>query len=133
MSSKLKLSIILPVYNVENYINRCLESILPQLDDNTELIIVDDCSPDKSVDICEDATEGLSNVRIKRRSKNGGLSAARNTGIEEAKGEYIWFVDSDDYIESNAVSVLLKSIKGSKIDIVQFNHRRFGGGNTQVG
>lgn len=129
MSSEIKLSIILPVYNVESYINQCLESILPQLDNNTELIIVDDCSPDRSIDICEDVTEGITNVYIKRRGKNGGLSAARNTGIEEAKGEYIWFVDSDDYIENNAVSVLLKSIEeGSKVDIVQFNHRRFGGG-----
>ena len=132
MSSEIKLSIILPVYNVEGYINQCLESILPQLDNNTELIIVDDCSPDRSIDICEDATEGISNVCIKRRDKNGGLSAARNTGIEEAKGEYIWFVDSDDYIENNAVSVLLKSIEGPKVDMVQFNHRRFGGGNTPV-
>ena len=133
MSTKLKLSIILPVYNVEKYISECLKSIIPQLGEKTELIIVDDRSPDMSIDICEKITEGVPNIYIKKRSENGGLSAARNTGIEVAKGEYVWFVDSDDYIENNAVSILLKSIEeGSKVDIVQFNHRRFGGGNMQV-
>ena len=78
------LSIILPVYGVEKYIKRCLDSILYQLNDLTELIIVNDCTKDRSIEICKKMTKNIKNVKILERKKNGGLSLARNTGIEFA-------------------------------------------------
>lgn len=125
MIQTIKLSIILPVYNVERYIEECLNSILPQLTNETELIIVNDCTPDSSIDICKEITIGYEEVHIVERKKNGGLSAARNTGIESARGEYIWFVDSDDVIEDNAVGVILQRISESSPDVLHFNHIRF--------
>lgn len=106
------ISIVLPVYNVRNYIKRCLNSILSQINSNNinnlELIIVDDESPDDSILLAETM---LKSVDIKPRykiihQKNKGLGGARNTGIKNASGEYIWFVDSDDEIILNSISRL---------------------------
>lgn len=93
------LSIIIPVYKVERYVRNTLESIFSQnfAEDNFEVIIVDDGSPDKSIDIVEEFALGHTNLHVIRQ-KNMGLSCARNTGLKEAIGKYIWFVDSDDTI-----------------------------------
>lgn len=133
MESEILLSIILPVFGVENYIRECLNSILPQLNDKTQLIIVDDCGLDASIKICEDMTKGRMNVIIKNRKKNGGLSAARNTGLEEATGKYVWFIDSDDYITNDAIEDLFHYMAVDDYDVIQFNHFRFGGVHTKVG
>lgn len=133
MESEVLLSIILPVFRVEKYIRECLNSILPQLNDKTQLIIVDDCGLDASIKICEDMTKEWMNVTIKNREKNGGLSAARNTGLEEATGKYVWFIDSDDYIANDAIEDLFHYMTEDDYDVIQFNHFRFGGGNTEVG
>lgn len=93
-----KFSIIVPVYNVENYLRECVESILDQSYKNYELILINDGSTDKSGSICDEFV--ISNqITSVIHKKNGGLSDARNTGIERAKGEYIIFIDSDDHIE----------------------------------
>lgn len=118
------LSIILPVYGVEKYIKRCLDSILYQLNDLTELIIVNDCTKDRSIEICKKMTKNIKNVKILERKKNGGLSLARNTGIEFASGEYLWFIDSDDYIEPTAILHILKVIENNPSDLYMFNHIR---------
>ena len=110
------------MYNVEMYIQRCLTSIINNSGfmDNCELIIVNDGTKDDSEVIAQKVIEELPNAQIIVQ-ENRGLSAARNTGLSRAKGEYIWFIDSDDWIELNAIAVLLDKID-KKWDIVQFGY-----------
>ena len=105
----LNLSIIIPVYNVEAYIEECLASVVAQSDAkaNIECIIVDDCSPDGSMDIVRrfvDNYQGAVQFRTLRHEVNRGISAARNTGIDAATGDYLLFVDSDDYLSADCLS-----------------------------
>lgn len=99
-----KLSIIIPVFNVEKYIEKCLQSVFAQdvSSDEYEVIVVDDGTLDNSMVIVEDFAKEQSNLKIIRQS-NQGLSAARNTGLNNALGEYIWFIDSDDWVEGNCL------------------------------
>lgn len=111
-------SIIVPVYNVSRYIDECIKSIISQKDADYEIILVDDGSTDKSGDICDKYAKKYANIKVIHK-KNGGASEARNTGIKEAEGEYIWFVDGDDYIGKNCLSNIEKTINtNSKPDIV---------------
>ena len=103
------ISIIVPIYNVEKYINKCIESIINQTYKNLEIILVDDGSPDDCPTICDEYKEKDDRIIVIHK-KNGGLSDARNVGIENASGKYICFVDSDDYIEYNYVEVLYSNI-----------------------
>lgn len=109
-----KLSIVLPVYNVEKYINKCLISIVKQnciSHDEYEVIIVNDGSPDGSIDIINNFDwERCRHVIITQDNK--GLSSARNTGLKCAKGQYVWFVDSDDYLSNTAVSQIINALDG---------------------
>lgn len=110
------ISVIVPVYNVENYIHACLESILHQSYKNIEVILVDDGSTDNSGSICDNY--GKKDERIKViHKRNGGLSDARNTGILYANGKYIMFVDSDDVISIDIVKYLYRLIKNNSADI----------------
>ncbi|MBW4714061.1 glycosyltransferase family 2 protein [Prevotella denticola] len=102
----MKLSIIIPIYNVEDTLRRCLESVLGQMDDRMEVIIVDDGSTDTSGQIAEQMTGGRTDCRFIRQA-NKGLSAARNAGIEAATGEYITFADSDDLVAKGTYTALL--------------------------
>lgn len=102
----MKLSIIIPIYNVEDTLRRCLESVLGQMDDRMEVIIVDDGSTDTSGQIAEQMTAGRTDCRLIRQT-NKGLSAARNAGIEAATGEYITFADSDDFVAKSTYTALL--------------------------
>ena len=102
----MKLSIIIPIYNVEDTLRRCLESVLGQMDDRMEVIIVDDGSTDTSGQIAEQMTAGRTDCRLIRQA-NKGLSAARNAGIEAATGEYITFTDSDDFVTRGTYTALL--------------------------
>lgn len=104
----LSISVIVPVYNVENVLHYCIDSILTQTFTDFELILVDDGSTDNSGKICDKYVE--QDIRVKVIHKqNGGVSSARNAGIEVAQGEYICFVDSDDYLESNCLEVLIET------------------------
>lgn len=103
-----RVSIIVPVYNVEKYINRCIDSILSQTFTDFELILVDDGSPDKSGEICDEYAKKDKRIKVIHK-KNGGLSDARNVGLEIAKGDFIGFVDSDDYIELDMYEKLLEA------------------------
>lgn len=106
MKSEAFVSVVVPVYNVEQYIGRCIESILNQTHKNLELILVDDGSPDRSGEICDEYA--LKDSRIKViHTENRGVSYARNTGLDNSTGEYLFFVDSDDWIESNHIEKLL--------------------------
>ena len=111
-----KISVIVPVYRVEKYLRRCIESIINQDYSNLEIILVDDGSDDSSPQIC-DYYEKIDSRIIVIHQRNGGLSCARNRGLEVATGDYIGFVDSDDYIERNMYSTLLENIKTSNSDI----------------
>ena len=111
---KPKISIIIPVYNVEEYLERCLNSIRNQSYDNLEVIMIDDCSTDNSYEICQKYEEKY-NFKLLKNNDNKGLSYTRNRGIKESTGDYIGFIDSDDYVDSNYYESLLKNIKENDI------------------
>lgn len=115
------ISIIVPVYNVEKYIRRCIDSIIQQDYRNLEIILVDDGSTDKSGIICDKYKKRDKRICVVHK-ENGGLSSARNTGIDLAKGNYIAFVDSDDYISKDMYSILMKNIIEEKADISIVNY-----------
>lgn len=119
-----KLSIIVPVYNVEKYLHKCVNSLLSQdlLSDEYEIILVDDGSPDRCGEICDSYTAEHSNIRVIHR-ENGGLSAARNSGIDVAQGRYIQFVDSDDFLEPDVLKRLVQKMEGEQLDILRFNYQ----------
>lgn len=104
------ISIVVPIYNVEKYLNKCIESILNQTYKNLEIILVDDGSPDNSGKICDEYKKMDSRIIVVHKP-NGGLSDARNAGIMLATGKYIGFVDSDDYIEPDMYEILYSNIK----------------------
>lgn len=119
------ISVIVPVYNVEAYLKKCVDSILSQTYPNLEIILVDDGSPDNCGEICDNYAELHSNIKVIHQ-KNGGLSAARNAGLKIAEGEYIGFVDSDDFIDSNMYQTLYEKAKETDSDIVECNlHHTF--------
>ena len=99
---ELKISVIVPVYKVEEYLDRCVKSIVEQTHKNLEIILVDDGSPDNCPMMCDKWAEKDSRIKVIHK-KNEGVSAARNIGLDNAKGEYIGFVDSDDYLEKEAI------------------------------
>lgn len=110
------ISVIVPVYNVEKYLPRCVDSILGQTYANLEIILVDDGSPDNCGKICDDYAKKDSRMKVIHK-KNGGLSDARNVAIDVAKGEYITFVDSDDYVDANYVSYLYQLISENNCQV----------------
>ena len=103
------ISVIIPIYNIETYLDRCISSVVSQTFRNLDIILVDDGSTDKSPDICEQWVQKDKRIQVIHK-KNGGLSDARNAGILNAKGNYISFVDGDDYIEPDFLEVLLALI-----------------------
>lgn len=118
----MKLSIIMPVYNVEDYLCKCIDSVLNQDYEDYEVILVDDGSPDECPKICDSYAKKHDNIRVVHR-ENGGLSAARNSGIEVAIGEYILFVDSDDYIEPNVLGTLMEQVEREQLDVLRFDYQ----------
>lgn len=117
-----KVSIIVPVYKVEQYVSRCIESIIGQTYQNWELLLVDDGSPDGSGVICDDFAEKDSRIRVFHK-ENRGVSAARNYAIDRALGEYITFVDSDDWLDSECLDTCVNEIKSNSLDLLQFGYR----------
>lgn len=120
-NNALRLSIIVPVYNVEKWLLRCLNSLYNQniSEDEFEVIVVNDGSPDNSLQIANDFARTHINVVVVSR-ENGGLAAARNTGIEAATGKYVWFVDSDDHVERNCIGTLVNHAENNDLDILCF-------------
>ena len=112
-------SVIVPVYNVEPYLKRCLDSILCQTFSDFELILVDDGSTDRSGEICDAYAEQNERIRVIHQ-ENKGLSAARNTGLDHAQGTFVYFVDSDDYLRENLLERVFESF-GEDTDLVTFN------------
>lgn len=120
----LKLSIIVPIYKVEQYLHKCVDSLLRQdlLPGEYEIILVDDGSPDHCGEICEEFAARFSNIKVEHR-ENGGLSAARNTGVDVAQGQYIQFVDPDDYLEPNVLKALVDKMEDEGLDLIRFNYQ----------
>lgn len=113
------ISIIVPCYNAEEYLHETIESIEKQTYSNWELLLVDDGSKDRTPQICDEYAAGDKRIKVIRK-KNGGVSSARNVALDEVKGEWLTFLDSDDWFEQDTLSVLLNRTEGS--DLVQFNH-----------
>lgn len=113
---KALISIIIPVYKVEKYLEKCIQSVINQTYKNIQIILVDDGSPDNCGKICDEYAERDQRIEVIHKS-NGGLSDARNKGLEIAKGEYIGFVDSDDYIEADMYEVLYNLLKQYNADV----------------
>lgn len=107
MDNNSLISIIVPVYNVEKYIKRCVKSIMEQTYSNIEIILINDGSTDRSCEICHELEKEDERIRLIIKEKNEGVSSARNAGLKAAKGEYIAFIDSDDYVSKDYIEVLL--------------------------
>ena len=118
------ISIIVPVYNVEKYVSKCIESILNQTYTNIELILVDDGSKDKSGQICDEYANKDNRITVIHK-QNEGVSKTRNRGLEIAKGSYISFIDSDDYVENNFIEELYYLIKENNTQIAQCGFASF--------
>ena len=118
------ISIIVPIYNVENYLRHCLDSIQKQTYQNFECLLINDGSPDNSADICREYVSKDSRFRYFEK-ENGGVSSARNLGIEHSKGQYITFIDSDDWVESDYLDVLYKVLKDEAADISVSTYKQF--------
>lgn len=116
------ITIVVPVYNVERYVEQCVQSVLNQTYRNLQILLVDDGSTDSSGEICDRLATQDSRIQVIHQ-KNSGLAAARNVGIELAKGEYISFIDSDDFVELNFIERLYTEIKkyGVKIAVCEYN------------
>lgn len=130
MKSEPKLSIIIPVYNVEPYLRKCVDSVLTQDYDDFEIILVDDGSTDESGAICDEYTSAsfasfhhsVIPIRVIHKP-NGGLSDARNAGMKVAVGEYVVFLDSDDYWRPNVLGTLMEQVKHEQLDVLRFNYQ----------
>lgn len=114
-------SVIVPVYNVEQYLNKCISSICSQTYKNIEIILVDDGSTDRSGVICDEYAKKDKRIHV-IHNQNEGVSSARNSGLRHAKGEFVLFVDSDDYIEEELIEICVKSFKTKQVDMVIFNY-----------
>ena len=121
----MKYSIIIPAYNVEKYIVRCIDSLMRQNTDNCEIIIVDDGSTDETGKICDTLSRSHNNIIVIHK-ENGGQSSARNTGMAYATGEYFIFVDSDDYIADDYIETIeCINKKYTDVDVICFKHTNF--------
>lgn len=118
------LSILIPVYNVEDYLTDCLASVISQVDSGIEVIALDDCSTDNSKNVLSEfATHSSVPITILQHAHNQGLSAARNSMLEAARGDYVWFLDSDDLMEAGAISQLKRIVDEHSPDLVMCDFR----------
>lgn len=121
--NEVKISIIVPVYNSEDYLSMCIDSLINQNFDSYEIILVDDGSTDNSFKLCEKYANKYNQITLLTK-ENGGLCSARNAGIDVSKGEYLLFIDNDDKLEQNSLSVIWNSINDLHCDILRYNRKR---------
>ena len=114
-------SVVLPIYNVEKFLDRCITSVVNQTYDNLEIILVDDGSPDNCPEMCDEWAERDSRIKVIHK-ENAGLGMARNSGIEAATGEYICFFDSDDYVDEQIIEKCINNAAQNNSDVVLFGH-----------
>ena len=117
-------SLIIPVYNVEKYLKQCIDSVLAQTYQNIEIILVDDGSTDSSGDICDQYEKTDDCIKVIHQ-KNAGLSEARNHGMDSVTGDYVYFLDSDDWIQEETLFSLMQRIHETNVDIVFFDSKSF--------
>ena len=115
------ISIIVPVYGVEAYIVECIESLINQSYKNIEILLIDDQSPDKCPEICEKYAEIDKRIKVIHK-ENGGAGSARNVGLRNYRGEYVCFVDGDDYVDENYIQVLYDAISKNNADIAVIDY-----------
>ena len=113
-------SVVMPTYGVEKYIEKAIRSVQAQTFENWELLVIDDCTCDQSAEIACEIAKTDSRIRIVHHEINQGLSAARNTGIQEAVGEYIWFMDPDDWVEPELMQAVAASLEKNRAEMVLF-------------
>lgn len=119
----MKLSVIVPIYNVGKYLKDCIESLLSQDYEDYEILLIDDGSKDESTVICDEYAQKSNKVRVIHK-ENGGAASARNEGIKVSNGEYLFFVDGDDWIETNCLSSMMEIIEEKQLDVLRFNYAR---------
>jgi len=127
-----KVTVIVPFYNVETYIEQCLDSLVNQTHHDLEILCIDDCSPDGTLEIVNSYAAKDSRIKIRVHDENKGLGGARNTGIASASADYVCFVDSDDYVSFDFVEKLYQAITKEGADISVCGFRGFMDDNTQV-
>ena len=130
-SSNPLVTVIIPVYNVEEYLRQCLDSVLAQTYKNLEVILVDDGSTDSSIKICQGYCDRDERFKLYKK-KNGGASSARNLGLDRAKGDYLYFLDSDDYLKSIALERMVKCACQNNADLVFIEGETINDQNNQV-
>ena len=124
-----KISVIVPVYNVEKWLNKCIDGILVQSYNNLEIILVNDGSIDKSGNICDNYSKKDNRIKV-FHNKNKGLSYSRNFGVKNSNGKYVMFVDSDDFIsDSNIIKKFINILERDKSDFIYTSYCRFDDGN----
>ncbi len=121
---EIKVSVIVPVYNVEKYLEECVDSLIGQTLKEIEILLIDDGSTDSSGEICDRYAQQYDNIRVIHKT-NGGLGDARNVGTSEAIGKYIYFIDSDDYLELEALEFLYREAENKQLDIIMFSAESF--------
>ena len=120
---------VIPVYRVEAFLRKCVDSVVSQEIDDMEIILVDDCSPDGSGRLCDTLACSDARIRVVHRGQNGGLSAARNSGLDVATGDCITFVDSDDFLSPGTYRACLQAMVSRQADCVEFPvMKRYGSG-----
>lgn len=124
MNNQPILSIIVPVYGVEKYLDQCVQSLVNQAERNIEIILVDDGSPDRCPEMCDNYAKSDSRIRVIHK-QNGGQGYARNSGLDIATGEYVTFVDSDDYVAGDTYQYLLNRHASSQYDAIYFQFQKF--------
>lgn len=120
MENRPFVSVVMPVYNVEKHLEKAVQSVLDQTYQNFEIILVDDCSPDNCPELCEKIAESDERIQVLHHEVNQGLSCARNTGLAKAKGRYVWFMDSDDYVENDLFEKAYKSVEQNEAKVILF-------------
>lgn len=126
-----KISVVIPVYKVENFLDRCVQSVINQTLQDIEIILVDDESPDSCPQMCDEYAKQDNRIKVVHK-KNEGLGFARNSGLDVAKGEYVTFLDSDDFVELNAYEILYNEACTNQLDICYFQHCRYLDNGTKI-
>lgn len=121
MKSEILVTVVIPIYNTQQYLNRCIESVINQTYKSLEIILVDDGSPDDCPKICDEWAKRDGRIKVIHK-QNQGLGMARNTGIDNATGDYICFFDSDDYIEPDTIEKCVEAASDHNADVVAFGH-----------
>lgn len=129
----MRLSVVIPVYGVEAFLRKCVDSVVAQAVDDIEIILIDDCSPDACGEICDKLAAADSRIRVVHRRENGGLSAARNSGIAVATGDLLTFVDSDDFLAADTYRPCLRMLAATGADCVEYPVvKRYGSASPQL-